>query len=99
MDKEKVYISRDEGEGFDHYICVWRKPLKKEWSPTKMIDCELIIWRREDIDNMDMYIVSDFKKKFGFIIAPKTKKCCHLSKKLLYSENYKLFSDDSGRKK
>ena len=95
MPNEKVYISRDEGS---NQICVWRKPAKGNWSPAKMPDCGVIVWMREDIDNMDMYLAKDFKKKFGTAIPQKTKKCCHLPKKLLNNEHYKLFSPDPNRK-
>ena len=99
MDKEKVYISRDEGEDFDHYIYVWRKPLKGNWSPIKKPNCEIVLWEREDIDNLDIYLISDFKKKFGITIRSKNKKCIHLPIKLLNNEDYKLFSNDPKRKK
>jgi len=95
MDKEKVYISRDEKS--DH-ICLWKKPAKGNWSPQKMKDCEVVNWMREDIDNMDMYLVKDFKKKFGITIRQKTKKCVHLPSKLVTSEDYKLNSPDPDRK-
>lgn len=96
MEKEKVYISRDED---DDNIYVWRKPLKGNLSPTQLLDCETVNWQREDIDHLDIYFFSDFKKKFGFIISKKIKKCIHLPSKLLNNEDYKLFSDDTKRKK
>lgn len=96
MDKEKVYISRDEDD--DDYIYVWKKPSRGNWSPSQLKDCETINWVREDIDNMDIYLIPDFKKKFGITIQKKIKKCIHLSKKILNSEDYKLFSDDPNRK-
>jgi len=97
-DKEKTYITRDEG---DDFIWVWRKPLKGTWAPAKLKDCEMVVYMREDcsLDNVDFYFVKEFKKKFGIIINKKVKKCCHFSKDLLDSEDYKLISDDGDRKK
>jgi len=94
--KEKVYISRDEG---DDFIWVWRKPSRGNWSPEKMKDCETVNYQREDIDNADHYLVKDFKKKFGISIPKKTKKCVHIPSKLLNNEDYKLISNDGDRKK
>ena len=93
--KEKVYITRDEG---DNHIWVWRKPSRGLWSPHKMEDCEMVVYQREDIDHADHYLVKDFKKKFGISINKKIKKCCHLDKAALNSEDYKLISDDPDRK-
>ena len=95
-ENEKTYLTRDEG---DDNIYVWRKPLKLEWSPTKIPDCEIVAWQRHDIEHMDYYHVFDFKKKFGFIIRQKTKKCVHISKDILNNEDYKLISDDPDRKR
>jgi hypothetical protein len=95
MKEEKVYISRDEG---DDTIYVWRKPTKGSWSPQKMKDCELVNWQREDINNVDIYLVKDFKKKFGMTIRAKTRKCVHLPYNLLHNEDYKLISNDPKRK-
>jgi len=94
--KEKVYISRDEG---DDFIWIWRKPSRGNWSPHKMKDCDVVVYQREDIDNADHYLVKDFKKKFGITIRAKTKKCCHFPSKLLNNEDYKLISNDGDRKK
>ena len=96
MNKEKVYISRDED---DDQIYVWRKPNKGNWSPQQLKGCDMVNWQREDIDNVDVYLASDFKKKFGISIRPKTKKCCHLPSDLLNNEDYKLFSNNPDRKK
>ena len=96
MKKEKVYISRDEGS--DH-IFVWRKPTKGNWSPNKMKDCDMVTYEREDIDHMDYYLHTDFKKKFGTTIRTKTKKCVHLPYDLLNNEDYKTISNDPDRKK
>ncbi len=96
MDKEKVYISRDEG---DNIIYIWRKPSKGNWSPTKLADCEIVNWQRDDMEHVDIYTASDFKKKFSITIRQKTKKCVHLPSKLLNNEDYKLISPDSNRKK
>ena len=95
MKTEKVYISRDES---DDKIYVWRKPDKGNWAPQQLSGCEMVNWQREDIDNVDIYLVSQFKKKFGITIRSKTKKCVHLPSYLLNNEDYKLFSDDPDRK-
>ena len=95
---EKVYLSRDEG---DSTIYVWRKPSKGNWSPHKVKDCEIVMYQREDMsnDHMDMYTVSDFKKKFGITLPRKTRRCVHLPYNLLNNEDYKLISNDPKRKK
>ena len=95
MKTEKVYITRDE---LDNFIYVWRKPTKGNWSPTQLKDCEVVNWQREDIENMDIYFASDFKKKFGITIRKKVKKCVHLPSELVNSEDYKIISDDPKRK-
>ena len=95
MNKEKVYISRDED---DYFIYLWRKPLKGNWSPSQLVGCETVNWQREDIETMDIYTVTDFKKKFGITIAQKVKKCINLSSKLVNNEDYKIISDDPKRK-
>jgi hypothetical protein len=89
---EKVYITRDEG---DNWIWVWRKPEKGIWAPQKLKDCDVVNWQRSDssLEGTQAYTVTDFKKKFGFIIRMKTKKFVHLPKNLLQSEKYQLFSD------
>ena len=94
--QEKVFITRDE---LDNWVWIWRKPLKGNWSPQKMPDCDVVCWQREDIENTDAYTIKDFKKKFGITINKKTKKCVHLDKSLLNNEDYKLFSNDKNRKK
>jgi len=94
--EEKVYITRDEG---DDYIYIWRKPNRGNWSPSKLKDCDVVNWQREDIDNMDVYTLSDFKKKFNITIKSKQKQCCHIPYKLIHNEDYKLFSDNPNRKK
>jgi len=96
MDKEKVYITRDER---DDFIWVWRKPTKGNWNPTQLPDCEIVSWTREDIQNADYYSVKDFKKKFGMTIRHKTRKCVHLLISLLHNEDYKMISGDPNRKK
>ena len=98
MDKEKTYITRDEG---DSTIWVWRKPTRGIWAPQKVKDCEIVIWQREDrsLENVDQYLAKDFKKKFNIAIRCKTKRCVKLSKVLLNNEDYKLISDDPDRKK
>jgi len=98
MNKEKCYISRDES---DDWIWVWRKPSKGLWSPTNVGGKEFISYQRADrsLENVDCYLASDFKKKFGITIRQKTKKCVHLSVKLLHNEDYKLISDDPKRKR
>lgn len=96
MTNEKVYISRDEDS---NRIWVWRKPKKGNWSPKKLKDCPVVSYTREDIESADVYMAKDFKKKFGTTIRAKTKKCVHLSSKLINNEDYKLFSPDPNRKK
>jgi hypothetical protein len=98
MDKEKVFITRDEIDVNDTVI-VWRKPTKGNWSPNKMKDCDVVTFEREDLDSADFYIYSEFKKKFGISISKKIKKCVHVDKKILHNEDYKLFSDDPDRKR
>lgn len=87
MNKEKVYITRDEA---DDKIYVWRKPTKGNWSPQKLPDCDMINYQREDINNVDYYLATEFKKKFGITIRQKTKKCVHLDVSLLNNDKYKL---------
>lgn len=96
-DKEKVYLTRDED---DNVIWVWRKPNSGLWSPKKLKNCEVVMYQREDrsLSNATYYLVADFKNKFGITLSPKMKKCCHLSKKLLDNEDYKLISNDPDRK-
>ena len=97
-DKEKVYITRDEG---DDCIWVWRKPSHGSWSPKKLKNCEVVIYQREDrsLSNATYYLAENFKKKFGISLSPKMKKCVHLDKTLLNSEDYKEMSNDPDRKK
>jgi hypothetical protein len=92
---EKVYISRDED---DKTMWVWRKPKSGNWSPNKLKDCEIVVFYRDDMENADCYLSSDFKKKFGMSINKKTKKCVHLPYNLLHNEDYKLISSDPKRK-
>ena len=95
---EKCYISRDEK---DNMIWVWRRLDGKIWEPTKLKDCDMIVYQRpnKSLENADYYLATNFKKKFGIIIAPKIKKCVKLLKKLLDNEDYKLVSNDPERKK
>ena len=94
---EKVYVTRDEDD--DNLIYLWKRPLKGNWSPQPLSDCEVVNWQREDIDNMDIYSTDDFKNKFGISIPLKTKKCIKIDKDLIYNEDYKHFSNDPNRKK
>ena len=98
MEKEKVYISRDEASKM---IWVWRKPSKGLWKPSKLKDCEIVNYQRENrsLENTDHYFAKDFRKKFGININAKTCKCCHLPVNLLNNEDYKLSSNDPDRKK
>ena len=96
MDKEKTYLTRDEG---DNIIWVWFKPSRGNWAPQKLPDCDIVVYQREDIENADHYLVSDFKKKFKTTVKQKTKRCCHLPSILLHNEDYKLISNDPDRKK
>lgn len=95
---EKCYITRDED---DDKIWIWRKPSKGLWSPTNIGGKGYVNFQRSDmsLENAECYLATDFKKKFGTTIRPKTKKCVHLSLKALNSEDYKLFSNDKNRKK
>ena len=98
-DKEKAYITRDEVvENSPDNIWVWLKPKKGNWSPNKMPDCGMVVFQREDVEQAHCYLVKDFKKKFGISINKKTKKCVHLDKAILHSEDYKLISCDPDRK-
>jgi len=94
--KEKVYITRDED---DDYIWVWRKPSKGIWSPTNVCGKEFVNYQRADksLDKTSFYLATDFKKKFGTTIRPKTKRCVHLSVELLNNEDFKLISNDPNR--
>lgn len=96
--KEKVYLTRDEK---DNFIWIWRKSNHGSWIPKKAKDCDIVMYQREDksLDNACSYYIKDFKKKFGMIINKKVKKCVHLDKKLLDSEDYKLVSSDGDRKR
>ena len=66
----KCYITRDEG---DNKIYLWLKPTKGNWSPQKLPDCDIVNWQRQNIDNVDIYLAKDFKKKFQrFLLDPQT---------------------------
>ncbi len=95
--KEKVYITRDEN---DIFLYIWRKISNSKWEPVKIKNCDIVSFQRENksVENVDCYLLKDFKKKFGFIISPKTKKGIKIDKKLLNSEDYKLFSNNAKRK-
>ncbi len=95
-DEEKTYVTRDED---GRWICVWRKPDKGTMSPHKLQDCDMVVWQRVDIENVDFYCYEDFEKKFKTKISPKRKRCVYFPKKLLNNEDYKIFSDDPKRKK
>lgn len=90
MDKEKVYISRDED---DDWVWVWMRPSKGNWSPQKMKDCDIVNYQREDMIHCTAYLAKEFKLKYGITIRRKTKKCVYLSKKLLNNQKYKLFTE------
>ena len=94
--KEKIYITRDEDSD---KIFVWRKPTKGTWVPTPMKDCEIVNYNREDINNVEYYLHTDFKKKFGMSIRQKTRKCVHLDVKKLDNDDYKFPSKNPDRKK
>jgi hypothetical protein len=97
MEKEKVYITRDENCSMD-LIWVWRQPPKGNWIPTKMDDCDGIVVWQGDINYADAYHADDFKEKFGKTLEKKTKKCVHLKKELLDSKDKKVFNDVKGSK-
>lgn len=96
--KEKCYVTRDEGSS---WVWVWRKLANRVWQPTKLKDCDITVYQRNDrsLENTDAYLSTDFKKKFNIAIKQKTKKCVMLPKKLLDNEDYKLISNDPKRKK
>jgi len=97
----KVYITRDEGSG-DRFIWLWLRPEKGTFKPSKMKDCDWIIWHRpgsESMDLCDCYNSKDFKIKFGKTIKPKTRKLIDIPESLIKSEDFKLFSNDSKRRK
>jgi hypothetical protein len=92
----KVFVTRDE---MDDCVWVWKKPPKGNWEPVKKKNCEIVVWERDTLDSADAYHVDDFKKKFGFTPAPKSKKNINLADKLVKNEDYKLFSHDPDRKR
>ena len=94
--KEKVYITRDEESD---KVFIWRKPEKGNWSPVQLKNCDMVNYQREDMSHVDYYLISDFKDKFGIKIKEKTRKCVHLSVKILNNEDYKLISNDKKRKR
>lgn len=90
MEKEKVYITRDEN---DNSIWLWRKPSKGNWAPSNIGGKGLVNWQRPDrsLEGTSCYTVDDFKNKFGITIREKTKKCVHLPVNLINSEKYQLY--------
>ncbi len=96
--KEKCYITRDEGSS---WVWVWRRSAKGNWAPVNIGGKEFVNYQRQDssLENADAYLVNQFKKKFGINVKKKEKICIHLSTKLLDNEDYKLFSNNSKRKK
>ncbi len=97
-DKEKCYITRDEG---CNWVWVWRKPTKGNWSPDNICGKEFVNYQRQDrsLENTDSYLIGEFKKKFGIGVNKKEKRCVHLPVNLLDNEDYKLISDDPKRKR
>ena len=97
-EKEKVYITRDEGSD---WIWVWRKPSKGNWSPEDVSRGQFVNWQRPDrsLEGAQAYVASDFKTHFGISIQMKTKKCVHLPKSKLDSDDYQLFSNNPKRKR
>lgn len=95
---EKVYITRDEDSDF---ICIWRKPKDGVWKPIPLKDCDIVNYQRVDrnVNDLDTYIYNDFKRKFNINIRKKEIKSVRILKSLLDNEDYKLFSNDSRRKK
>lgn len=94
----KVFITRDES---DDWVWVWKNHSGKVWEPFRVKGCDVVMYQRGNgsLEDVDAYLSTDFKKKFGISIKQKTKKCIQISKKLLDSEDYKLISDNSDRKK
>ncbi len=95
---EKVYATRDEDSDL---IFIWRKPEKGIWKPEPLKDCEVVNFQRTDrnLDDVDTYTYEDFKKKFNITIKKKEIKNVKISKKLLDNDDYKLFSNNSKRKR
>ena len=97
----RVYVTRDEGDG-DRFIYLWLKPEKGNFIPTKIKDCDWTIWERPGSSGSDfchIYNSKDFKIKFGKTIEPKTRKLIDIPENLINSEDFKLFSNDSKRRK
>ena len=94
--KEKVYITRDQ---LSDNVWVWRRPDKGEFIPTKLENCDVVCWMRDNLDNCSCYLDKDFKKKFNFSLKKKEKLCIHIDEKLLDSPDYQMFSMDSKRKR
>jgi hypothetical protein len=92
----KVFVTRDEA---NDWVWLWKSPTKGNWEPQKKKDCDMVVWEREDLDHADAYLTKDFKKKFGFTPAKRSKKNIKLDDKLVNNEDYKLFSNDGDRKK
>lgn len=90
----KVYISRDENSD-----CVW------VWfgqpSPVKLKECDYINWTRNDQmqSETSCYLIEDFKKKFSLDIKKGEMRKIDIPKKILYSQDYQMFSKDPDRKK
>lgn len=97
-DKEKCYITRDED---DSWVWVWRKPTTGNWSPNNVGGKDFVNYQRQDhsLENVDAYLIGEFKKKFGVGVNKKEKRCVHLLIKLLDNEDYKLFSNNPKRKR
>jgi len=97
----KVYITRDEGNG-DRFIYLWLKPDKGNSIPSKIKDCDWVIWHRPGSSGSDLchiYTAEDFKKKFEITIKPKTRKLIDIPEELINNEDYKMFSKDPDRKR
>ena len=95
----KVYISRDE---LGSTVWLWKKPIKGNWKPEKLADCEVVVYARpesmHELDSYDAYTDDDFKTKFGKDIKEGTCQQMELKKELVNSEDYKMFSNDTDRK-
>jgi hypothetical protein len=95
-DTEKVYVTRDEDSDL---VFVWKKPIKGNFEPTQIKNCDTVNFNREDINNVDYYVYDEFVSKFNITINHKSKKHISLPVSLLNNEDYKMISKDKDRKR
>ena len=97
--KEKVFVTRNTK---DHFVFLWRKPIKGLWEPINISEKEnWINWQRSDrsLESIDFYDFLDFQKKYGILIKEGEKRNISLSIRLLNCQDYKIISNDPNRKK